>query len=235
MTDGYSSSVCEKTTGTASSMSPEAGQLADPRFATPEGRDRDIEALGVALAQWCAGPLQVPGGRRARPAGYAPSGPTRLPDDLLVSEQLRQRGFFQEVDDGRGGMLDGARRPVPDVSHSREVRAGAGPWVIHGFRSERVGATCPSSSGLAGCLEGVRVLDFTWAAAGPYATLLLALLGAEVVKVESSRRPDPARRGFLADYGGINRSPNFNELNLNKRAIQVDLDAARRAGAGASG
>ncbi len=72
-------------------------------------------------------------------------------------------------------------------------------------------------------LEGVRVLDFTWAAAGPYATCLLALLGADVVKVESTRRPDPARRGFLADYGGINRSPNFNEINLGKRSFQVDL------------
>ena len=72
-------------------------------------------------------------------------------------------------------------------------------------------------------LEGVRILDFTWAAAGPYATCLLALLGAEVVKVESTRRPDPARRGFLADYGGINRSPNFNEINLDKRSFQVDL------------
>ena len=49
------------------------------------------------------------------------------------------------------------------------------------------------------------------------------MLGAEVVKVESSTRPDPARRGFLADYGGINRSPNFNELNLDKRSFQVDL------------
>jgi benzylsuccinate CoA-transferase BbsF subunit len=72
-------------------------------------------------------------------------------------------------------------------------------------------------------LSGVRVLDFTWAAAGPYATLLLGWLGAEVVKVESSRRPDPARRGFMADYGGVDSSPNFNELNLNKRSFRVDL------------
>jgi benzylsuccinate CoA-transferase BbsF subunit len=72
-------------------------------------------------------------------------------------------------------------------------------------------------------LERIRVLDFTWAAAGPYATLLLAYLGADVVKIESSRRLDPARRGFLADYGGVNRSPNFNELNLNKRSVQIDL------------
>jgi crotonobetainyl-CoA:carnitine CoA-transferase CaiB-like acyl-CoA transferase len=72
-------------------------------------------------------------------------------------------------------------------------------------------------------LEGIRVADFTWAAAGPYATLLLALLGAEVIKVESSRRLDPARRGFMQDYGGVNRSPNFDELNLNKRSFVVDL------------
>ena len=46
------------------------------------------------------------------------------------------------------------------------------------------------------------------------------------MKVESTRRPDPARRGFLADYGGIDRSPNFNEINQAKRSFQVDLSQA---------
>jgi crotonobetainyl-CoA:carnitine CoA-transferase CaiB-like acyl-CoA transferase len=36
--------------------------------------------------------------------------------------------------------------------------------------------------------EGVRVLDCTWATGGPYGTLLLAMLGAEVVKVENPPR-----------------------------------------------
>jgi benzylsuccinate CoA-transferase BbsF subunit len=67
------------------------------------------------------------------------------------------------------------------------------------------------------------VLDFTWAAAGPYATLLLAFLGAEVVKVESSRRLDPARRGFLSHHEGVDGSPIFNELGLNKRSLRIDL------------
>jgi benzylsuccinate CoA-transferase BbsF subunit len=101
-----------------------------------------------------------------------------------------------------------------------EIRSAPTLGSGTGFRDARADKPrLPRGRGL----EGVRILDFTWAAAGPYATCLLALLGAEVVKVESTKRPDPARRGFLADYGGINRSPNFNELNLGKRSFQVDL------------
>jgi crotonobetainyl-CoA:carnitine CoA-transferase CaiB-like acyl-CoA transferase len=80
----------------------------------------------------------------------------------------------------------------------------------------------------------VRILDFTWAAAGPYATYLLAQLGAEVVKVEHTSRPDSARRGFQSPpadrmvdgpwpYGSADSSPNFNDLGANKRSIILDL------------
>jgi benzylsuccinate CoA-transferase BbsF subunit len=80
-------------------------------------------------------------------------------------------------------------------------------------------------------LHGVRILDFTWAAAGPYATLLLGFLGADVVKVESLRRLDPARRGFLMQsYDGVDLSPVFNELNLNKRSLQIDLTQKESVG-----
>ena len=138
----------------------------------------------------------------------------------MSSAQLEHRAFFRDVDDGRGGCL---RMPGPPYRFSStpvEVRSAPVLGSSHGFRGER---TAHRSVAPGRGLEGVRVLDFTWAAAGPYATCLLALLGADVVKVESTRRPDSARRGFLADYGGINRSPNFNELNLGKRSFQVDL------------
>ncbi len=86
-------------------------------------------------------------------------------------------------------------------------------------------------------LQGVRVADFTWAWAGPYATMLLALLGAEVIKVESKHRLDHARMrtlasGFSAE--DIDSSAVFNDLNLNKMGITLDLkrpqaiDLARR-------
>ena len=75
-------------------------------------------------------------------------------------------------------------------------------------------------------LEGVRIADFTWAWAGPFATELLAFLGAEVIKIESSQRPDHARIRSLTlglSMKGLDKSPVFNDLNLNKKSLALDL------------
>jgi len=75
-------------------------------------------------------------------------------------------------------------------------------------------------------LDGIRITDFTWAWAGPYATLLLAFMGAEVIKIETNKRPDHARLRALATGPGAkdpDLSPIFNDLNLNKMAITLDL------------
>jgi benzylsuccinate CoA-transferase BbsF subunit len=71
-------------------------------------------------------------------------------------------------------------------------------------------------------LRQVRVLDFSWAAAGPYATELLSFMGAEVLKVESRQRLDLARRGFYQSTSP-DASADFNDLNLNKRSICLNL------------
>ena len=71
-------------------------------------------------------------------------------------------------------------------------------------------------------LAGVRVLDFTSILAGPFPTMLLGLLGAEVIKVESRVQLDGARRPPYA-YDDPERSPVFNTLNLNKLGIQLNL------------
>ena len=77
-----------------------------------------------------------------------------------------------------------------------------------------------------GPLEGVRILDFTWAWAGPHATLLLAFLGAEVIKVESRRRLDHTRLRSLMT-GPIMTSPDhsviFNDLNAGKLSLTLNL------------
>lgn len=73
-----------------------------------------------------------------------------------------------------------------------------------------------------GPLDGVRVLDFTWALAGPFATMQLADLGAEVVKVEYPET-DEKLRGFGPYYEGI--STFFFSPNRGKKGICIDLKA----------
>jgi crotonobetainyl-CoA:carnitine CoA-transferase CaiB-like acyl-CoA transferase len=70
---------------------------------------------------------------------------------------------------------------------------------------------------------GVRILDFTRYLAGPYGTYQLALLGADVVKIESREgdetRAQPADRGWAARK----MAPSFLAVNGNKRSITLDL------------
>jgi benzylsuccinate CoA-transferase BbsF subunit len=79
-------------------------------------------------------------------------------------------------------------------------------------------------------LRGIRVLDFGWVAAGPSATKILADMGAEVIKVESRKRPDTTR--FTPD--NIERSPEtdpaFHSLNRNKLGITVDMAKPEASG-----
>lgn len=63
-------------------------------------------------------------------------------------------------------------------------------------------------------LEGVRVLDLSWIIAGPTATRFLAIMGAEVIKVGSSRRPDPSTRG--APFQAYNQSKLYAALNISR-------------------
>jgi benzylsuccinate CoA-transferase BbsF subunit len=79
-------------------------------------------------------------------------------------------------------------------------------------------------------LEGVRVLEFSWVWAGPYATMLLAKLGAEVIKVEGHKRTDLMRRSVvwpLPDRAPTRIPPNqgmsFNSVNMDKKSVTLDL------------
>ena len=70
---------------------------------------------------------------------------------------------------------------------------------------------------------GIRILDFTRYLAGPYGTYQLALLGADVLKIESREGDD--MRGQLADRTWAERkmAPSFLAVNGNKRSITLDL------------
>ncbi|MFC2000418.1 CaiB/BaiF CoA transferase family protein [Chloroflexota bacterium] len=73
--------------------------------------------------------------------------------------------------------------------------------------------------------EGLKVIDFTWAAVGPQVGRELAEHGATVIRVESHRRPCPIRTmpPFKDGVPGINRSAFHTEYNTNKYSISLDL------------
>lgn len=87
-------------------------------------------------------------------------------------------------------------------------------------------------------LSGIRVVDFTWVAAGPTAAMMLALQGADVIRVEAEGRTDMS---LIVDNpsGDADEAPVYQCLNINKRNISIDLKrpegqaVARRLAAGA--
>jgi crotonobetainyl-CoA:carnitine CoA-transferase CaiB-like acyl-CoA transferase len=74
-----------------------------------------------------------------------------------------------------------------------------------------------------GALEGLRVLDLTSQLSGPYCTMILGDLGADVVKVERPGGGDEARAGGPHVNG---ESAPFMIFNRNKRSVTLDLKAA---------
>jgi crotonobetainyl-CoA:carnitine CoA-transferase CaiB-like acyl-CoA transferase len=81
---------------------------------------------------------------------------------------------------------------------------------------------------LSGAFDELKVVDLTRLLPGPFATLLLADLGADVVKIEAPDVGDYARAypPFVEGRGVL-----FSALNRNKRSVALDLksDAGRRA------
>src|SRR5882724_5638426 len=79
-------------------------------------------------------------------------------------------------------------------------------------------------------LSGVRVLDVSQVMAGPFASMLLGDLGADVIKVEPPEGGDQTRRAMGFKLKG-NDSLGFFNLNRNKRSVALNLknEAAREA------
>ncbi|ODU06665.1 MAG: hypothetical protein ABS81_04085 [Pseudonocardia sp. SCN 72-86] len=73
-------------------------------------------------------------------------------------------------------------------------------------------------------LEGTRVLDLTNNVAGPFASMILADLGAEVIKVERPVLGDDTRRWGPPFWN--DESPSFLALNRNKRSVALDLKSS---------
>jgi crotonobetainyl-CoA:carnitine CoA-transferase CaiB-like acyl-CoA transferase len=163
--------------------------------------------------------------------------PAATARDIVESRQIQARGLLVPVahpDLGQSFQYPGAfahfsatplsafRRPPLLGEHTREVLedvAQAGSTAtpaVSAAGSER------SSSGAFG---GLKIVDFTWAAAGPITTRHFGDFGATVVKIESTRHPDSLRVGppFVDGKPGINRSGFFAQFNPNKLSVAIDM------------
>lgn len=75
-------------------------------------------------------------------------------------------------------------------------------------------------------LNGIRILDLTRIVAGPYCTMILGDLGADVIKVEKPGSGDEARKWGPPFINNTSETPYFVAVNRNKRSICIDLKSA---------
>ncbi|MYD53248.1 MAG: CoA transferase [Chloroflexi bacterium] len=73
--------------------------------------------------------------------------------------------------------------------------------------------------------EGIRVADFAWVGVGPLVSKYLADHGAEVIRIESSVRPEPLRRAppFANDEPGLDNSGYYADFNSSKQCVSLNL------------
>ncbi|SON59645.1 putative CoA-transferase [Mycobacterium simulans] len=152
--------------------------------------------------------------------------------DLHHSPQYRHRGFFQDVNGVAYPTVPyllsatpaEITSPAPPLGrHTAQVLDGLGATYI--APTPRSTQRKQPKNPRGGPLEGVRVVELTKVWAGPYAGKLLAMLGAEVIKIETAAFPEEMRA-----YGGtdINHAPYF--LSINPEILSVDLDIKSSTG-----
>jgi crotonobetainyl-CoA:carnitine CoA-transferase CaiB-like acyl-CoA transferase len=91
-------------------------------------------------------------------------------------------------------------------------------------RGERAGSAGDEGAA-AGAVDGLRVLDFSRVLAGPFATMMLGDLGAEVLKVERPGSGDDTR-SWGPPHDSRGRATYFLSVNRNKQSLALDLERA---------
>jgi len=177
-----------------------------------------------------------------------PVGPVNSAKDVMENAQYQARDYFIEIDHPVAHKYKYAgwaykmsatppriTRPAPLLGqHTTEIQND--PRVLgekSGLAVEQPVSAVEikdTSTPTKLPLEGVRVLDFCWVWAGPYACMLLGLLGAEVIKIEGHKRSDLTRRAViwpLPDPSPTMLLPNqpilYNTVNQNKKSLTLDL------------
>ena len=153
-----------------------------------------------------------------------PCVPVNTPMGFANDEHVRGRGFMAPVEHSGFGST---RQPaMPFVIDGARPAVGSVP-PLDSWRDSSVKRVAPTKTTFTpnsdnGPLDGMRIVSFDHVLAGPYGTTILAELGADVFKIESSKGGmDPFR--FFGTGEDPNLSPRFLEFNRNKRSFTVNL------------
>ncbi|MBU4319317.1 MAG: CoA transferase [Proteobacteria bacterium] len=169
-----------------------------------------------------------------------PVGPLNTVKDVMENAQYIARDFFVTIDHPEAGKLKYPGFPFKSTAMPLNTPKAApllgqhNEEIIKSLSTPRItvseGVKPEGKQPRRLPLEGTRILDFSWVWAGPYACTLLALLGAEVIKIEGHRRSDLMRRSIvwpLPEPAPRMLKPNegmgFNAMNLNKKSFTLDL------------
>ncbi len=143
---------------------------------------------------------------------------------------VRARGILTAVDDPEFGGMEVVRAPFRMLPEEHNASFAPAPGLGEHQDAARAIAASPAPSlpppvldfDVEQPLQGLRILELGVGAVVPEAASLIALLGAEVIKVESAVHFD-----FLRAAGGpeadVNASALFNQLNLGVQSFAVDL------------
>lgn len=203
-------------------------------FDTVEMRGLNQDVLNMFLSEWTINHTvdELWHQGQARRICFAP---VFAFADLADQEHLIERGFFHQVSHQVAGELTHMGAPSKLTSFvtgesAWSLRSGApilGADSHAGFADRDFERPDPDTTAIARKpLEGVRVVDFSWVWAGPFATMHLAYLGADVIKVESSQRPSLGRRLPIHPPEvpqTLNTCGYFNQWDQGKRSVELDL------------
>src|SRR3954447_15863353 len=190
--------------------------LTDPRF-NWKGRWTNRDALRAELDPWYRSHTKREIFGRALERGWA-LGMVMTASDALEDEHLAARRFL-----GRCGDAAIASRPW----RADGIREGQGvdPPAAATAAVDSIDAMPPAESATRPApLQGLKVLELTWAWAGPFVGRFLAGFGADVVRVETGARPDGWRTPLEVN-GELtwDAAPLHNSLNRSKRSASIDL------------
>lgn len=207
-----------------------------PRLQDPEvlgAMMRHADEIDAIMDEWLAGKTRAEAVSAAQEIRL-PFTEVRRPGEVLADPHYAERGCFVTIDHPGAG---------PTVQPTGPIRFGRSPWAdgpapMLGQHQDDVRRAAwmprraqPAAHSNARPLEGIRVVDFTNAVAGPVSSSLLATLGADVIKVEGPGGRPRNAAGVAPRLDGTNAEPwnrilLFNSYNHGKRSLVLDVTRA---------